>query len=159
MSDLRSFLAEHAQAVWELPDPAGTCHDLTALQHALDGQRRYPVVMERRVSTLGGQPSAIPVVLNLTASRELTAKALGIPDHRQTAEWFATRTRASIEPERVTRANAPVQEIVLQGAEASLHQLPVLTQHELEPGPYLTAAHATTYDPDSGIDNTAIQRC
>ena len=75
MSDLRSFLAEHAQAVWELPDPAGICHDLTALQHALDGQRRYPVVMARSVSTLGGQPSAIPVVLNLTASRELTAGA------------------------------------------------------------------------------------
>lgn len=35
----------------------------------------------------------------------------------------------------------------------------MLTQHEREPGPYLTAAHATTFDPDSGIDNTAIQRC
>jgi len=159
MSDLRSFLAEHAGAVWELPDPVGPCHELTALQHALDGQRRYPVVIARQVSTLGGQPSVIPVVLNLTASRELTAKALGIPDHRQTAQWFATRTRASIEPERVTRAHAPVQETVLQGAAASLYDLPVLTQHELEPGPYLTAAHATTYDPGSGVDNTAIQRC
>jgi len=159
MSDLRSFLAEHAAAVWELPDPVAPRHDLTALQHVLDGQRRYPVVVARQVPSLDGQPTAIPVVLNLTASRELTAKALGIPDHRQTAQWFATRTRASIEPEHVARANAPVQEMVLQGAAASLHDLPVLTQHELEPGPYLTAAHATTYDPDSGVDNTAIQRC
>jgi 2,5-furandicarboxylate decarboxylase 1 len=49
--------------------------------------------------------------------------------------------------------------VILRGHEASLLQLPVLTQHELEPGPYLTAAHATTYDPDTGVDNTAIQRC
>jgi UbiD family decarboxylase len=34
-----------------------------------------------------------------------------------------------------------------------------LKQHTNDPGAYLTAAHATTYDPDTGVDNTAIQRC
>ncbi len=51
-----------------------------------------------------------------------------------------------------------MQQVVLEGDAASLMRLPVLTQHELEPGPYLTASHATTFDPDSGVDNTAIQR-
>ena len=159
MSDLRTFLRDHAAAVWDLPGDVDLRHELTALQHALDLQRRFPVIVARGVKTLSGVPSSIPVVLNLTASRVLTATALGIPDHRQTAKWFAGRTRASIAPQAVTRAEAPVQEVVLEGDAASLLDLPVLTQHELEPGPYLTAAHATTYDPDSGIDNTAIQRC
>lgn len=145
--------------MWELPQPAGLRHDLTALQHLLDVAGRFPVVMARRLPNLAERPSDIAVVLNLTASRELTARALGIPDHRLTAQWFASRTRASIEPVRIARSEAPVQQVVLQGAEASLHELPVLTQHQLEPGPYLTSAHATTFDPDSGIDNTAIQRC
>ncbi len=52
-----------------------------------------------------------------------------------------------------------MQELVFESGAADLGSLPVLTQHELEPGPYLTAAHATTVDPDSGVDNTAIQRC
>lgn len=159
MRDLRSFLADAADALWELPGPVALRHELTALQHALDERREFPILMARQLSTLDGRPSPIPVVTNLTASRELTARALGIPDHRDTARWFASRTRSGIEPQVVARAEAPVQQVVLEGEQASLFQLPVLTQHDLEPGPYLTAAHATTFDPDSGVDNTAIQRC
>lgn len=152
-------MAEHSKSVWELPAAAQLRHDLTALQHALDAERRHPIVVARKVATLSGKPSSIPVVTNLTASRELTARALGILDHRHTARWFAERTRASIAPRVVSRAEAPVQQVVREGAQASLYDLPVLTQHEHEPGPYLTAAHATTFDPDTGVDNTAIQRC
>jgi len=159
MKDLRSFLAEQSQAVWELPHAASLRHELTALQHRLDAAHRHPIVLAARVSTLAGNPSSIPVVTNLTASRVLTARALGLDDHRRTARWFAERTRASVPPQVVRREHAPVQEVVLEGSAASLQDLPVLTQHEGEPGPYLTAAHATTYDPETGIDNTAIQRC
>ncbi|MBM4191806.1 MAG: UbiD family decarboxylase [Gammaproteobacteria bacterium] len=159
MKDLRTFLADQSAAVWELPGSVSLRYELTALQHALDTARRYPILVAHRVCSLDGQASLIPIVTNLTASRELTARALGIPDHRQTARWFAERTRVSIEPRIVNRAEARVQEIVLRGSEASLHALPILTQHEHEPGPYLTAAHATTFELDSGTDNTAIQRC
>ena len=159
MSDLRQFLHDHAAMVWDIASPVSARYELTALQHELDSQRRYPILRAAQISNLAGAPSAIPVVTNLTASRELTAKALGIPDHRQTARWFATRTRAGIAPEVLRSDEAPVQQIIQRADAASLFELPVLTQHEHEPGPYLTAAHATTYDPDTGIDNTAIQRC
>jgi 2,5-furandicarboxylate decarboxylase 1 len=157
--DLHSFLAAHPAAIWSLAEPVSLQHDLTALQHALDVAGRYPIVVATQVKTLAGAASPIPVVTNLTASRELTAAALGIPDHRRTAEWFARRSHAGIPPQVVTQAEAPVQQLIFEGDAASLHDLPVLTQHEREPGPYLTAAHATTFDPDTGIDNTAIQRC
>ncbi len=159
MADLRQFLTEHRDAVWELPDSVSLVHELTALQHLLDERRQYPILHAKQVRNLAGNRSEISIVTNLTASRELTARAVGIPDHRQTAQWFATRTQAGIAPDIVTRDEAPVQQLISRGEKASLFDLPVLTQHELEPGPYLTAAHATTFDPDSGIDNTAIQRC
>lgn len=159
MTDLRRFLSDFREAVWEIPHNAANRYELTALQHELDRQRRYPIVLVRQIDNLHGKPSRIPVVTNLTASRELTAKALGLNDHRQTAQWFAGRTRAAIEPKVIARDEAPVQQLVFEGDSADLFELPVLTQHELEPGPYLTAAHATTFDPDTGIDNTAIQRC
>ena len=117
------------------------------------------MLLASRLRALDGTASSIPVVTNLTASRALTARALGIPDARQAAAWFARRSATGIEPVIVEPSAAPVRQIVQRGAQANLLSLPVLTQHELEPGPYLTAAHATTFDPDSGTDNTAIQRC
>ncbi len=159
MADLRQFLTEHSESVWELPGEVSSVHELTALQHLLDERHQYPIVHSKRVRNLAGDRSDVSVVTNLTASRELTARALGIADHRGTAQWFASRTQAGIAPVIVSREDAPVQQHVMRDEQASLFDLPVLTQHESEPGPYLTAAHATTFDPDSGIDNTAIQRC
>jgi len=157
--DLRSFLAEHSEAVWRLDTGIELEYQLTALQHELDRRAQFPVLLAATVPGLDGRPSLAGLVTNLTASRALTARALGIPDHRETAQWFATRSAAGIDPLVVDTGDAPVQQIVLRGEQADLRRLPVLTQHELEPGPYLTAAHATTFDPDSGVDNTAIQRC
>lgn len=159
MHDLRSFLKLAGAAVWRIDQPVDPRYELTALQHTLDRAGRFPILLANRVASLAGEPSRIPVVTNLTASRDLTARALGIPDSRAAASWFARRSATSIAPLVVQRSEAPVQQVIWRGAEASLLRLPVLTQHELEPGPYLTAAHATTVDLDSGIDNTAIQRC
>jgi 2,5-furandicarboxylate decarboxylase 1 len=157
--DLRSFLDAHAGCVLSIEEPVDARHELTALQHRLDALRRYPIVLARRVRLAGGDISDMPVVNNLTASRRLAAAALGVADHRQSAAWFSRRSAAGPDPVVVPRGSAPVQQVVLEGPAVDLTRLPALTQHELEPGPYLTAAHATTRDPDSGVDNTAIQRC
>jgi 2,5-furandicarboxylate decarboxylase 1 len=157
--DLRTFLDSLGDDLLEIGEPVSVVHEMTALQHELDRAGRFPVLRFSLPRLAGGKPSEIPVVNNLTASRVLTAKALGVADHRHCAAEFARRSAAAIQPIVVERAHAPVQQLVLQGDAADLTQLPVLTQHELEPGPYLTAAHATTFDPDTLTDNTAIQRC
>lgn len=157
--DMRTFLAAHGDALWELPAGLARRHELTALQHALDARGEFPILLARATRDASGAANPIPVVTNLTASRVLTARALGLDDHRKSAEWFARRSAGGIEPRIVGRAEAPVQSVVLEGEGADLRRIPALTQHDLEPGPYLTAAHATTFDPDTGIDNTAIQRC
>lgn len=156
--DLRTYLEARTREVLVLDEAVDARFELTALQHTLDRDGLYPIVLARRVRLTDGSLSDLPVVNNLTASRVLVADALGLTDHRVAAAWFARRSAASIAPFVVERG-APVQEVVLQGEQVDLTRLPALIQHEGEPGPYLTAAHATTFDPDSGVDNTAIQRC
>jgi 2,5-furandicarboxylate decarboxylase 1 len=157
--DLRSFLDGVGDAIYRPNRPVSTVHEVTALQHALQERGRFPVIEIAAPLLNDGRTSDIPLVTNLSASRELTAAALGFPSHRQAAKSYADRAAKGIEPITVARGDAPVQAVVLEGEAASLFDLPACVQHHLDPGPYLTAAHATTRDPDSGIDNTAIQRC
>ena len=157
--DLRAFLSAEKDAVYRPSQPVATVHGITALQYALEKQNRRPIVVVERPLLANGQVSDMPVVCNLTASRALVAKALGINDHRRAAAIYAKRTGSPIAPTILPAGTAPVQEIVIEGADVDLTALPVVTQHSGDPGPYLTAAHATTYDPDTGVDNTAIQRC
>jgi 2,5-furandicarboxylate decarboxylase 1 len=159
MLDLRSFLAGIPDTIFRPAGELSIRHEITALQHALEAANRRPVIVVDRPRLADGRVSALPVVCNLTASRVLAAKALGIADHREAGRVIAERFAQPIAPIRVSRADAPVQSIVLEGDAASLLDLPAVHQHEMDPGPYLTAAHATTYDPDTGIDNTSIQRC
>ncbi|MEO7404842.1 MAG: UbiD family decarboxylase, partial [Burkholderiales bacterium] len=159
MLDLRTFLASIPDAVFRPAGELSVRHEITALQHALEAANRHPVIVVDRPRLLDGRVSTIPVVCNLTASRVLTAKALGIADHREAGRVIAERFAHPIAPITVDRRDAPVQAVIIEGDAADLTALPALHQHVMDPGPYLTAAHATTYDPDTGIDNTSIQRC
>ncbi len=144
MIDLRTFLADEARHVWRPDDPVSVVQEITGLQVALEAEGRHPVIVIEKPRRADGSISSMAVATNLTASREITARALGVGDHRDFAQAYAHRTAAPIEPTAVGRAVAPVQELVLEGADADLTALPLLTQHEGDPGPYLTAARATT---------------
>lgn len=157
--DLRSYLDGVADAVYRPDGPLSTVHEVTALQHALQERDLFPIIRVESPVLATGAVSEIELVTNLSASRALCAAAVGLEDHREAARTYAERSGAGIDPVTVGLEDAPVREVVIEGDEADLRALPALTQHRLDPGPYLTAAHATTRDPDSGIDNTAIQRC
>jgi 2,5-furandicarboxylate decarboxylase 1 len=156
---LRSFLAAHEAETLRLTEPVSVVHAVTALQHALDDAGRYPIVRVENPLLADGRKATLPLVTNLGASRALAARVLGFPTHREAARGYAAGAAAGIDPVVVAPESAPVREIVAAGADADLTALPALVQHALDPGPYLTAAHATTVDPESGIDNTGIQRC
>ncbi|MBO32525.1 MAG: hypothetical protein CMM74_06045 [Rhodospirillaceae bacterium] len=157
--DLRSFLTENADKVWQPKEYLAVEHEITALQYAGDWAGSYPVILVDNPLMPDGSRSDIPVLCNMTASRELTAKVLGLSDHRLAGPELFQRISGAIEPISVKSGDAPVQEVVLNGTDCNLENLPALKQHVYDPGRYLTAAHATTYDPDTGVDNTAIQRC
>lgn len=157
--DLRTFLDAEKASVYRPESPLSLVHEITALQYTLEKEGRRPIVVVDKPVRADGLTADIPVVTNLTASRAIVAKALGINDHRTAAPIYAQKTGSHIAPEIVSSDNAPVHDIVLEGDEADLTILPALTQHLTDPGPYLTSAHATTYDPETKTDNTAIQRC
>ncbi len=158
VKDLRTFLAGHGSFVRVVSDPIATDFEITALQYAFWERNEFPVILVEKPKLPDGSISPFRAVTNLTASRELTASVLGVSDHRNAAPEIAARASDTIEPVVVDRADAPCKELVYIGADATLDRFPAFTQHVTDAGRYLTAAHATTFDPDSGIDNTAIQR-
>ncbi len=156
---LSSWLESIGDRALRIDDPMAVEYEATALQHALDSQGRYPPIWVRSPRLPDGEISPFGLVTNLTASRAMVCAALGLDDHRKAAAWWAQRQERRIEPVTVTAEQAPVRQNVLEGDQADLRRLPATVQHQGNPGPYLTAAHATTCDPESGIDNSAIQRC
>ena len=158
VKDLGSFLDENADTVARIARPVSVRYEATALQHKLWRSERYPVLLLEEPRLADGSPSRFRAVTNLTASRTVVARALRVSDPRRAAVEIAARAGDRIDPVVVPRDRAPVKEVVLDAAQATLAGFPVFTQHEADCGPYLTAAHATTCDPDTGIDNTAIQR-
>jgi len=157
--DLHAFLEKYDQYVFKVREPISVHHEITALQYALEKKGRRPIILVEKPKLTDGSISEIPLVCNLTASRQLTAEAIGVDDFRNFAQIYDQRKQQPVKPRIVSPRQTACQEIVLEGADADLRQLPALIQHELAPGPYLTAAHVCTYDPDSHVDNTAIQRC
>ena len=156
---LRAWLEALGDEVLCVDEPMAVEYEVTALQHALDAAGRYPPIWVPRPRLADGSISSFGLVSNLTASRAMVCAALGLDDHRQAAGWWAQRQERRIDPVTLPAEQAPVRDTVLNGDEVDLRLLPATLQHQGNPGPYLTAAHATTFDPESGIDNCAIQRC
>ena len=157
--DLRSFLNDPATPVFRPDRPLSVVQEITAVQHALAARGRQPVVFVAQPRLADGGPAAMPVATNLFASRQLVARMFGIDDHRRTASSFMARADKPVAPTVVGETDAPVREVVSRGGDADLRILPALRQHEGDSAHYLTAAHVVTYDPESGIDNTSMQRC
>jgi 2,5-furandicarboxylate decarboxylase 1 len=156
---LRAFLDQLGDQVWHIEEPVPLKHGITALQYELDRSRQYPPVVIHQPQREDGSVVAMPMVTNLTAARSLIASALGLDDHRGNAAFYGGRVATPLEPLIVPAQDAPVQQVIANGDDIDVTRLPAVWQHELDPGAYLTAAHATTYDPDTLVDNTAIQRC
>jgi len=157
--DLRSYLAGLGDRICRPARPLSVVHEITALQHLLGERTLYPPVVIDRPVLADGSISPMPVCTNLAASRTLVADALGIGDHRGAAAAFARLTARPIAPAIVAAGDAPVREIVERDDAVDLTRLPVLRQHPMDAGAYITAGHCTTFDPVGGADNTSIQRC
>jgi UbiD family decarboxylase len=102
-------------------------------------------------------PERAEVVGNVMGSRRRLALALGTD-----AESFPGRLRDGIAhplaPVEVARSEAPVQEIVLTGADADFTKLPVHLQHALDGAPYISAGIDFARDPKTGMTNIGCRR-
>src|SRR5262249_30401344 len=124
--------------------------DLADVAVALEGN-------PRAVLFASAGPEGAALVGNVNASRARLARAFrGAPG--ELAAEIQRRLRGKPEVVEISRAQAPVQQVVLTGDDADLTALPVHLQHGLDGGPYISASIDYVIDPRSGWTNVGIRR-
>jgi len=152
MKDLQTFLKEYEKAypnlVVHVDQEVNAKWDASAI--ALKAQkelREPPVFIFHRIRTTAGKISPLPLVLNLFASRQRSAFAVGSSFEQIGRDLFQRREKR-IKPVVVSRSDAPVKQIIHKGDTVNQQEIPALVHAAWDPGPYVSAGYLTTYDPD-----------
>jgi 2,5-furandicarboxylate decarboxylase 1 len=98
-----------------------------------------------------------PLVGNLMASRSRFAHAFGVAPQKLLPE-ILRRLRLKPDIVEVSRDEAPVQQVVLTGADVDLTKLPVHLQHGKDGGPFISAAMDFARDAATGWTNVGLRR-
>src|SRR5215475_12488967 len=97
------------------------------------------------------------LVGNVLAGRTRVAHAFGVPPQKLLPE-ILRRLRLKPEFIEVGREEAPVQQVVLTGADVDLTKLPVHLQHGKDGAPFISAAMDFARDPATGWTNVGLRR-
>jgi 2,5-furandicarboxylate decarboxylase 1 len=111
----------------------------------------------RAVHFVNAGPERQELVGNVVSSRSRIARAFAVPPERLAAE-IARRLAGKPQIIELTRAEAPVQQLVETGEAADLTALPVHLQHGLDGAPYISASIDYVRDPRTGWTNVGIRR-
>lgn len=127
-----------------------------------------PIELGDVAKHLDGNPKAVlferagaeglPLVGNVIGSRERLARAFGVQP-REILKEINRRLKLEGSTFEVSRGEAPVQQIVMQGDDIDLTKLPIHLQHSLDGGPYISAAMDFALDPATGWTNVGLRRC
>ena len=152
--DLRAFIEQLAAAA---PDQIHMVtrrvdrrFDVTSIAERLGEDGRFPALFFTDV-----EGSSMPLVINLTATYERLALALGasVPDM---ARVYGERQANPIQAETVS--DGPVKEVVIKGDAVDLSALPIPFHNEMDAGPYVTGGVMILRDPDTGAQNAGLYR-
>jgi 2,5-furandicarboxylate decarboxylase 1 len=172
--DVMGVIEKTDMATRTAPAPAGDL-DRFRLRRFIEGlaetdeieRRDAPVDLAGIAEILDGNPRAVhfravgperqELVGNVVSSRGRVARAFGVAPERLAAE---IQRRLATKPQivEVTRAEAPVQQVVETGDAADLTTLPVHLQHGLDGGPYISASIDYARDSRTGWTNVGIRR-
>lgn len=155
---LSELSAREPDQVITVDRPVSSSQEVTALVKKLEAQRKLPVLIFNQVVHANGEKSPYPLVMNLLASRQRCAEVMSTSFNQVGREYYRRARLERRPPEVVSRSQAPVKEVVLTGDVINLFRYPAMNHFRLDPGPYISGGFLTTYDPDSGIDNTSLQR-
>jgi 2,5-furandicarboxylate decarboxylase 1 len=152
--DLRTFIHQISTAmpdeirmVAEEVDPR---FGVTAIAGKLAKEGNFPALYFSRL-----KGSSLPLVINLTASFERLALALGT-SVAQMAGAYGERQARPVPAETVT--SGPVKDVIFKGERARLSVLPIPTHNELDSGPYITGGVLICKDPETGRHNCGMYR-
>ena len=159
--DLRTFLRDwnkrYPDDIVRVKKKVKPNYEIPAIQLALEEESKFPGLIFEETENLYGQRSRFPIITNLFASRLRCAESIDIHPRRVAVEYTGKESQL-VEPVVVNKRAAPVKEVVMQGNQVDLFQFPVVTHHEMDSAPFITAGVVTTKDPDSGEYNLALQR-
>lgn len=157
MIDLRSYLDDLGTDLARVSEPVSPAdYDVTGLLANLEDEGRYPAILFERPTDVEGRPASLKLASNLFADRRRIATALGLSPEQWRMEVgleYARREQNRLDPDVVPRPEAPVAAVEME----SLHELPVVRHHRLDPAPYLNMTPAMK-DPESGTYNLAFLR-
>ena len=154
--DLRTFIEEVAERypneIKIVDKEVEPKFGITAVAARFEQEGKHPALFFPKVRN-----SRLPAVINLSATYERLALSLGTTV-AQMVRLYGERQTTPINPVMVDTATAPVKNVVLKGADATLDVLPIPTHNALDAGPYLTGAFLVCRDSDSGIANVGLYR-
>jgi 2,5-furandicarboxylate decarboxylase 1 len=151
---LRGFLAATEKLAPEdilrIREPVSREFETTSVVFELDRVGKSPVVIFENV---GG--AKMPVVTNVAGSRRLLARCLGA-EVQDLPTVFRERCQNYIPCEVVDKG--AWDEVVIEGDDIDLTQLPIPLQFSVDAAPYITAGQVCARDPETGIDTTGFHR-
>jgi len=160
--DLQNFIeeyeAKYPEDVVHIEKEVHSNQEITAIVVKLEKQERYPILFFHKVVNAEGNVAQQPVITNVLASRTRRARICNSTYETLGRDIYEATKSKRKKPLVISRNEAPVKEVVKTGDSINLFEFPVLVHNAMDIGYYFTAGFVTTYDPDSGTDNCAIQR-
>ncbi len=155
--DLRTYLQEltqkHPDEVVVVDREVDPKFEASAIVETFEKQEKFPLVFFKKI-----KGSAFPLIINLGASYERLALAMGSTSVEQMEKNLAQMERAPMSIAEVSSKKAPVKEVVLKGEKADLDLLPILTHNEFDGGPYVNAAALICKERRTATYNMGIYR-
>jgi 2,5-furandicarboxylate decarboxylase 1 len=102
-------------------------------------------------------PEGHEVIAAMSSSRERLAAAFGVPEAKMRDEYLR-RSANPQKPFEVPSNEAPVHEVVEEGAAVDLYKMPFHVQHEFDGAPYMTSGIDFVKDPLTGRSNVGARR-
>ena len=144
---LRTFLAELGSDELEVREAPVDLVDVAKILHG-----NSKAVWLKRAGA-----ENVELVGNVAASRSRLARAFGVKP-AELAQEVLRRVKNTPEIIEVSRADAPVQQVVLTGDDIDVTALPVHLQHGADGAPYISASIDYCIDPRTGWTNSGCRR-
>ena len=152
MKDLREFLKvlEENNELLRVKEELGTRFEIAAFMRILIEKGNNAAIFFEKVKNYHG-----PVVGNILGTKKRLAYAFGVKEQDLGNTYLERRTKP-VEPEVVT--DGPVKEVIITRDVDILRELPALTHHEKDAGPYFTCSPAVSRDPETGERGMGLHR-
>ncbi len=161
--DLRTFLHEYEEnfprEVVRIKKEISANMEVTSLViHADRYWPEPPIFIFNNLINHEGVKSPHQPIVNLFASRTRCCWAVGSDSRSYARDLYRKGIEQGEDPIRIDKSKAPVKQNIQLGKDINLYAFAPLVHHYLEPGPYTSSGSWLCYDPDTGIDNSTIQR-